>query len=209
MTTRKGTVPKGATLSSEQNQWFEALALREIERLATRSWGDMDALWRQLPLAHPSTQRRILARCFELASKRGDDISAKLVKRIAPHVVRALAVSRIARATVRDEEAFRKATFHFAHNPKASFRQLAKAAGAKVGTIRQWIKRPEFQADVKDEQYRKELARLRRHAALHTKLDTFAPTSPTQAELEDWRSARRAPKTVRPKKKRRTAVSPS
>jgi hypothetical protein len=153
----KGTIPKDAALSAEQNSWFEATALRELERLPTRSWGDLVALWRMLPSAWPSTRRRILSRCLELASKRGDPLSGK----IAGYAIRELD-SRAPRASVhhdldRAQDGLRKLARHLARNPRASLSELAAAAGSKA--------RPDFQAYLNDEEFfvrgeREWLARL-------------------------------------------------
>jgi hypothetical protein len=161
----KGTIPKGAALSAEQNSWFEARALRELERLPTRSWGDMVALWRMLPSAWPSTRRRILSRCLELASKRADPLSVK----IAGHAIRELA-SKAPRAIVHHDldqaqDGLRKLARHLARNPRASLSELAAAAGSKKTTVRLWKARPDFQAYLNDEEFfvrgeREWLARL-------------------------------------------------
>ena len=150
----KGTIPKGAVLSAEQNSWFEARALRELERLPTRSWGDMVALWRMLPSAWPSTRRRILSRCLELASKRGDPLSGK----IAGYAIRELD-SRTPRASVhhdldRAQDGLRKLARHLARNPGASLSELAAAAGSKKTTVRLWTARSDFQVYLNDEKVR-------------------------------------------------------
>jgi hypothetical protein len=162
VTARKGFVPKRAALSAEENLWFEKKALAELEGLPTRAWEDMVALWRMLPSAWPSTRRRILARCLELASKRGDGFSANLTRRFAEHAPRELADSPTApRASVHDEDGLRKAARHLARNPQASLSELAEAADGKIGTIRQWRKRQDFQALLNDEKFLAEVERER------------------------------------------------
>jgi hypothetical protein len=162
VTARKDSpVPNGAKLSAERNLWFEARALRELERLPTHAWGNMVALWIWLPLAHPATRQRILARCLELASKRGDGLSAGLVKRFAGPALAELAVSAAPKASVHDERAFRATARHLASNPQASLSELAVAADAPKGTIRQWRKRPDFQALLNDEKFLAEVERER------------------------------------------------
>jgi hypothetical protein len=183
----KGTIPKGASLSAEQNSWFEARALRELERLPTRSWGDMVALWRMLPSAWPSTRRRILSRCLELASKRGDPLSGK----IAGYAIRELD-SRAPRASVhhdldRAQDGLRKLARHLARNPGASLRELAAAAGSKKTTVRLWTARSDFKAYLNDEKVRVALE----HADAHA-LDIER----REHEQRGRRSKKRSPKKV-------------
>jgi hypothetical protein len=160
----KGTIPKGAKLSIETNLWFEAKVLAELERLPTLSWGDMAALWGTLPSAWPSTRRRILTRCLELASERGDALPAELVKRFARPAIRELGVSkprgRVHHDLDRAQDGLRKLARHLARNPRASLSELAAAAGSKKTTVRLWKARPDFQAYLNDEHERERLARL-------------------------------------------------
>src|SRR5262249_55289724 len=148
VTERKGRVPKGATLSADENQRLEDRAIAELKRLPTSAWADMDALWRQLPAAGPSTRRRILARCLELAHERGDPLSAKFVRRFAGHAVRELAV-KAPKARVHNQKALLAAVRCLAQNPHASLSDLAAAAGMPANnkpTIAGWKKRAEFNA---------------------------------------------------------------
>jgi hypothetical protein len=163
MTTRKSRsrVPKGAKLSAEDNQWFETVALTDLENLPTRAWEDMAALWRYLPWAHPSTRRRILARCIELVRERGDTLSVKFVNCFAVPAIRELAVSKTARARVGNDEGLRAAARYLAHRPDASWSELAVAAAAKRGTVRQWKGRQDFQKYLDDEKFLAALERAR------------------------------------------------
>jgi hypothetical protein len=175
VTARKGIVPKGAAWSAEENLWFEKKALAELERLPTHAWEDMDALWRMVPSAWPSTRQRILAHCLELAAKRGEGLSAELVKRFAEPAIRELAVSTAPKASVHDEDGLRKVARHLARNPLASLSELAAAAGSDEGfglwagaadgkktTVRQWMARPDFQALLNDERHLVALEQARR-----------------------------------------------
>jgi hypothetical protein len=183
MTARKDSlVPKGA----ERNLWFEAAALRELERLPTRAWEDMDALWRMLPSAWPSTRQRILARCLELAEKRGDGLSAKLVNRFAKLAIAELAV-RAPKARVHDEDGFRAVARHLASNPQASLSELAAAADAPKGTIRQWRKRPDFQALLNDERRLVALEQARRAWRLEHGSEGFEDLGAAAADWLDQR----------------------
>jgi hypothetical protein len=158
MTARKDTIPKGAALSAERSLWFEKKALAELARLPTGAWQDMLMLWNWLPLAHPATRRRILARCLELAAKRCDPLSAK----VAGYMIRELAPGA-PRASVHDERGLRAAARHLARNPRASLSTLAAAAGldGKKTTIHQWKTRPDFKAYLNDERVLVELEQKR------------------------------------------------
>ena len=188
MTVRKGTTPKGAKLPSETNQWFETKALAELQRLPTCVWENMRGLWNWLPSAHPTTRRRILVRCLELARERGDPLSNKFVKCFAENAIGELSVSKAPRARVHDESGFRAAARYSAHNPKASLSQLARAANAKKGTVRQWKRRPDFLAYEEDE---KVLIRYEQEKA--------ASLAKEQREFEHG-AAGENKKTVRPRK---------
>jgi hypothetical protein len=153
VTARKGIVPKGAALSAEENLWFEKKALAELRRLPTDRWEKMAALWGTLPSAWPSTRRRVLAACIELAAKRDDPLPVK----VAEHVIRELAPCA-PRASVhhdldRAEDGLRKLARHFARNPQATLSELAAATGEKKTTIRLWKLRPDFQAYLNDERW--------------------------------------------------------
>jgi transposase-like protein len=87
---------------------------------------------------------------IELAVKRGDPLSAKFVKRFAPHLISALAVPAQARGRIHDQEGFRKAAVYRAANPKASWTNLARAVGVKPSTVRQWEQSAEFKSLVRD-----------------------------------------------------------
>jgi hypothetical protein len=189
VTARKGTVPKGAVLSAEENLWFEEKALAELERLPTPAWEKMAALWNWIPLAHPATRQRILARCVELASKRGDPLSAK----IAEHVICELAVSTDPRASVHDEDGLRAAARHLARNPRASLSELAAAAGidGKKTTVRQWKARPDFQAFLNDEKYLVTLEQAR-----HGRLVESERREYIRSRRAAKRSKKRSPKKV-------------
>jgi hypothetical protein len=159
-------------LNTEDDLWFETTALRELKRLSTDTWGDMLALWGQLSKVAPAAQRRILACCVELASKRGDPLPAIVAK----HVIRALD-PKTSRASVlhdhdRAQDGFRKLAHHLARNPRASLSELAAAAGSKKTTVRLWKARPDFQAYLNDEEVfvrgeREWLARLGRERREH------------------------------------------
>jgi hypothetical protein len=156
MTAPKGTIPKGAALSAERNLWFEAKALAELERLPTDAWEKMVALWNWLPLTHPATRRRILARCIVLAAKRGNPLSVK----IAGLADREL--SKAARASVHADDGLRKAARHLARNPRASLSKLAAVAGfdGKRTTVLAWKKRADFQTHLNDERVLAERERV-------------------------------------------------
>jgi hypothetical protein len=152
VTARKGTVPKGAALSAEENLWFEKRALAELARLPTCEWQDMLALWNWLPLAHPATRRRILARCVELASKRDNPLPVKVAEQVSRELARAPRAS-VHHDLDRAKDGLRKLARHFARNPQATLSELAAAAGldGKKTTIRQWMRRPDFKVYLNDE----------------------------------------------------------
>jgi hypothetical protein len=123
-----------------------------------------------------------------LAGERGDPLSIRFVKRFAENAIRELSVSKAPRARVHDEDGFRVAARHSAHNPKASWSQLARAANAKRGTVRQWKRRPEFQAYEEDAKF----------LVLHEQ-KRAASLAKEQREFEH-RATVKKKKTVRPKK---------
>lgn len=125
--------------TSNINRWYEALALAMIERSPTAAWENAIALWRGLPQAWPSTRDRILRRLLEVAAKRGDPWSANLVKRFAAATIPAFRDTK-ARDRVHNAEGLRKAARYIARNPKASWNELAKAAGVPRDTVRQWCR---------------------------------------------------------------------
>ena len=155
MTARKNWRPKDAKRSAD-NQWFEALAIAEIEKHPTSEWENMRALWLYLPSCRVSTRSRILARMIEVAAKRGNPLSAKFVRRFA-NVYATLAVSPKARDRIHDAKGLREAARLLAQNPKASLTALAKAAGSKKSTIRNWKKSDEFTRLLGDEQLKRDL----------------------------------------------------
>jgi hypothetical protein len=138
--------------SSDDNQWFEALALDTIERGPTPAWGSAVALWRLLPSAWPSTRDRILRRMLEEAAKRGEPWPARLVKRFAEAAKPAFTDTQ-ARARVHDREGLQMAARYVAHHLQASWGEIAKAAGTTKENVRQWRKRPDFAKYVNDEEY--------------------------------------------------------
>ena len=155
MTKRKP--PARAKLNPDDNQWFESRMIAELERLPTRAWENM-GIWRRiLWVPWPSTQRRLLAHMIELAAKRGDPLSAKFVKRFAPHLISALAVPAQARGRIHDQEGFRKAAAYRAAKPQVSRRALSRAVGAKPTTVQQWEESTEFKSLVRDAELRNSL----------------------------------------------------
>ena len=80
MTERKNVVPAGAGMTPDDDEWFESRTVAELERLPTRAWNDMLALWFNLRAAHPSTQKRIVARAFRLCRERGEAAPARLLE---------------------------------------------------------------------------------------------------------------------------------
>jgi hypothetical protein len=134
---------RGIKVTSDDNQWFEALAIAMIERTSTAVWENAIALWRGLDTERssvwPSTRNRILRRMLEVTAVRGDPWSAKLVRRFAEVTIPAFADTK-ARGRVHDAEGLRKAARHKARHPQASWNELAKAAGVPRDTVRQWCR---------------------------------------------------------------------
>jgi hypothetical protein len=143
--------PKSATPSADENLWFEGRAIADMEKLPTSAWQDMIPLWQCLPLARSATRRRVLTRCLELASERGDAFSAKLVERFAKAAISELSVSESPKAVVQDRGKFQAAAQYVARNPHASLSVVAKAVGGKKTTVRQWLTRPDFRNFLEDE----------------------------------------------------------
>jgi hypothetical protein len=143
----------GIKVTSDDNQWFEALALATIERSPTLAWENAVALWRGLPSVWPSTRDRILRRMLVVAAKRGDPWSAKLVRRFAEAAIPAFADTKV-RGRVHDAEGLQRAAHYVARHPGASWGEIAKAAGAKRETVRQWIDRADFKKHRADEELR-------------------------------------------------------
>jgi hypothetical protein len=158
MTARKP--PAAGKLTPADNEWIEARAIAELERLPTHAWENMTGLWRRmLPALSLSTQRRILTRVFGLAAKRGDPLSVKFVERFAPHAIRLLVVPEQPRSHIRNQQGLLKAAEYRAANPKASWRKLASAAGVSHSTVRQWEESPLFQSWVREFKARKRAGR--------------------------------------------------
>lgn len=95
-----------------------------------------------------------------MAAKRGDPWSAKLVKRFTQAAIPAFPDTK-ARGRVRDAEGLKLAAFYKAHHQNASWDEMAKAAGTKRETVRQWVKRADFKKHRADEEQRIELAEWR------------------------------------------------
>lgn len=152
MTARREKNQADKKLSSDENQWFEALALATIERRPTSAWESAVALWRGLPLVWPSTRDRILRHMLIEAAKRGDPWPAQQVKRFAEAAISAFADTQ-ARARIHDREGLQMAARYVAHHPQASWGEIAKAAGTTKENVRQWRKRSDFAKYVKDEEF--------------------------------------------------------
>jgi hypothetical protein len=147
----------GRKSSADDAERFEDRAIAELEKLSTNTWQDMVALLRPLPKLPPSAQRRILVHMIELAAKRGDPLSVKLVKRL--NLNRLLDVPPRRRGRVHDQEAFRKAAEYQAANPRASWGELAKAADVSRERVRQWKQSAAFQRLVREFQVRNDINR--------------------------------------------------
>ena len=201
MTARKGVVPKGSKLSSDKNEWFEALALRELERLPIPSWAQMYALWKTLPEAHPAARRRILAHCLRLAVERQEALPAKFLSGVYNHVggfadqvIRELGI-RADRNAVKNKAAFRAAARNRANKPEASLADLAQVASTTKGTVRQWLRRPDFKRLVDDEAFLSQLDNKRAEEGA----PAFAIHSPRGRNLQKESRASAPPKkNVRP-----------
>ena len=57
---KKHFVPAKASLSADQDAWFEEMETREIERLPATVWEQAPAFWDTLPCAFPATQYRLI-----------------------------------------------------------------------------------------------------------------------------------------------------
>jgi hypothetical protein len=146
--------PEVPTTPADDERLFEALALAEINRLPTRVWANMTALWLRLPSLPPSMQKRLLMYMIEKAAGRDDPLSPKFVKRcLAPHLARVLAVPE-ARDRIHDIEGLRAAARCRAENPKASWSDLALAAGLQSEharhVVRGWTQSVEFKRWVRE-----------------------------------------------------------
>jgi hypothetical protein len=155
MTVRKVSLP-----SRDYAERFEALALAMIEQSPTATWKNAIPLWRGLPSVRSYTRDRILRRMLEVAVKRGDPWSAKLVERFAEAAILAFADTK-ARGRVHDAKALQLAARYKAHHPDATAYEIAKAVGVKSSTVRQWPDRRDFQQHRKDEEFLIELERHR------------------------------------------------
>jgi hypothetical protein len=196
MTKRKP--PARAKLNPDDNQWFESRMIAELERLPTRAWENM-GMWRRILWAPwPSTRRRLLAHMIELADKRGDPLSAKFVKRFAPHLIQALGVPQ-ARGRIHDKEALKRAAEYRAANPKASWNDLARAAGVKRSTVRQWGQSAEFKSLVMDAELRNSLGspKWELHEELMREVEALEPKKKSR---RPGKTGFRILRPVRPKK---------
>jgi hypothetical protein len=123
----------------------------------------MHWFWVRLAAAHPSTRRRLLIRLLAKCATENFPPPLRLVKAIAKE----LDVSDSPRARVRDPLKLRAAARVKAHNPNASFEDIALGIGnpGKKTTVRKFTERPEFKKHLEDEQFliehqRKRLAAL-------------------------------------------------
>jgi hypothetical protein len=136
----KNFVPKESSLTPEEDAWFEALAEREFDRLSAPPLSNDSAIWRLLPLAHPSTRRRLLMLILAKCANCGCAPPPQLVDAIG----RELDVSKSPRGRVADLSKLKDAARFHARNPSSSLEEIAAAVGGKKTTIRSFMGRPEF-----------------------------------------------------------------
>lgn len=152
---KKNVVPAKASLTADDDAWFEALQVREFNSLPTSAWDHALAFWQMLPKAHPSTRRRLLMDLLARCADRRDAPPQQLVDWIG----RELNVSKRPRARVRDPAKLREAAKFEARNPSASLEEIAAAIGipGKKTTILSFRKNPEFKRYLSDEKFLFEL----------------------------------------------------
>jgi hypothetical protein len=147
---RKRRIPRGAKMTPDEDEWFEALVTRELGRLPAAAWGERAiGLWLMLPHAYPATRRRLLIRMLEKCRDEGAAPPARLVQMI----IRELGVKKFPRSRVADRDKMRAAAEFSARNPGASLAEIAAAAGSpgKKTTILSYKNNLEFQRYRNDE----------------------------------------------------------
>jgi hypothetical protein len=141
--------------STDDDRWFEQATMAELARLPTSAWPRMVALSRGWDNLRPTTRRRLLVRCLELACERGDAQMFLLRFGGLAAIVRELTGDKSAR--VHDEKQLREAARYLVANPTtASIQAIAAHIGAPKPTVAQWFRRADFAAEC-----REALARLK------------------------------------------------
>jgi hypothetical protein len=148
--------PTKGSFTDEEDAWFEAMELHELDRLPTSAWESAPAFWGMLPKARPATRRRLLFRLLSLCAGRD-------APRLVDCIGRDLKLPISPRNRVRDQSKLQEAARFQARNPTATLKEIAAAVGApgKKTTILNFRRKPEFQKCLSDEQCLLELARAK------------------------------------------------
>ena len=147
MAKRPDKRPKADRLSQADDENFERISRREIERMATRDWDAMTGFWGMLWRAPPSTRRRLLCHCLQLCGDRGDAPPAKLIASLRREI------EKPARARVQDPAKMREAARYLVAHPKCPLSEIAVAIGMRAAnktTVRDYMRHPEFWRECND-----------------------------------------------------------
>jgi hypothetical protein len=136
---------------SDWETWFEAMALRELDRLPTSAWESMPGFWQTLPKLDASTRRRLLVHALQLCRDRRDATPKQLVEWIS----REFNISKSPRDRVHDPAKMQEAAQFQARNQGASLSKIAAAVGipGKTTTINNFAKNSQFQKWYNDEYF--------------------------------------------------------
>ena len=151
--------PAKGKFTADEDAWFEAMELHELDRLPTSAWESAPGFWGMLHKARRATRRRLLVCLLQLCTDRREAPPKQLVEFLWEE----LNVSKSPRDRVRDPAKLQDAARFQARKPRASLAEIAAAVGipGKTTTIWGFRDNPEFKRYLSDEQFLLELARAK------------------------------------------------
>jgi hypothetical protein len=149
--TRPVKRPKEGLFATDEDEAFERQARAELQRVAITKWPQLRLLWLGIHKCLPSTRRRILSHCLDVAEAPQHPL---------PTFVKNLLQSELKagkpRNRVRDFAQMHVVARHLARNPDCSLGELAKAANMKTKnktTLLQYMQHELFWQIVNNEAY--------------------------------------------------------
>jgi hypothetical protein len=119
--------PVKGSFTDDEDAWFEAMELHELDRLPTSAWESAPGFWGMLPKARRATRRRLLVYLLQLCTDRREAPPKQLVGWFG----RELNVSKSPRNRVRDPAKLKEAARFQARNPSASLERIAAASACR------------------------------------------------------------------------------